>query len=89
MKIYDKYMCEIKEVTNETIVNVYTNKHSHRICIHKITGYGQGWYLSVPSLLIDNLDLKTTYFDEAVFNAKSKVKKRLEELQEQYKGFIE
>lgn len=88
MKIYDKYMCEIKEVTNETIVNVYTTKHSHRICIHKIIGYGDGWYLSLPSLLINDLDLKTNNFDQALFNAKVKVKRRLEEMQEFYKDFI-
>lgn len=87
--MYDKYMCKIKEVTNETIVNVYTKNSRYRICIHKIIGYGDGWYLSVANLSINDLDLKTNNFEEAVFNAKKEVKERLEEIQEHYKAFIE
>lgn len=53
-----------KENTARTIYNLKDNNLG--ICIHKICGLGEAWFLTCSKLGIDDYNLKTENFNEAV-----------------------
>lgn len=63
---------------------VFTNKKNERLRIHKIHGYGDGWYLSCETLGFYQRNLNTEDFDEAVEKTKNIVFERIIELQNLY-----
>ena len=59
------------------------------ICIHKIYGCGDAWYLNCNELGIENLQLKSENLFRCVDQAKEILKKQLELLNERFNNFYE
>lgn len=57
------------------------------ICIHKICGCGDAWYLNCNELGIDNLQLKSENLFRCVDEAKEILKQKLELLNERFNNF--
>lgn len=57
------------------------------ICIHKICGCGDAWYLNCNELEIDNLQLKSENLFRGVDEAKEILKQQLELLNERFNNF--
>lgn len=66
-----------------------TQGHGIDICIHKICGCGDTWYLNCNELGIDNLQLKSENLFRCVDEAKEILKKQLELLNERFNNFYE
>ena len=66
-----------------------TQDHGIGICIHKICGCGDTWYLNCNELGIDNLQLKSENLFRCVDEAKEILKKQLELLNERFNNFYE
>ena len=66
-----------------------TQSHGIYICIHKICGCGDAWYLNCNELGIDNLQLKSENLFRCVDEAKEILKKQLELLNERFNNFYE
>lgn len=66
-----------------------TQGHGIDICIHKICGCGDTWYLNCNELGIDNLQLKSENLFRCVDETKEILKKQLELLNERFNNFYE
>lgn len=66
-----------------------TQDHGINICIHKICGCGDAWYLNCNELGIDNLQLKSENLFRCVDEAKEILKQQLELLNERFNNFYE
>nr|DAJ18873.1 MAG TPA: hypothetical protein [Siphoviridae sp. ctQHO9] len=64
-----------------------TQDHGINICIHKICGCGNVWYLNCNELGIDNLRLKSENLFRGMDEAKEILKKQLESLNERFDNF--
>lgn len=66
-----------------------TQGHGIDICIHKICGCGDTWYLNCNELGIDNLQLKSENLFRCVDEAKEILKQKLELLNGRFNNFYE
>lgn len=66
-----------------------TQGHGIDICIHKICGCGDTWYLNCNELGIEKLRLKSENLFRCVDEAKEILKKQLELLNERFNNFYE
>lgn len=66
-----------------------TQSHGIDICIHKICGCGDAWYLNCNELGINNLQLKSENLFRRVDEAKEILKQQLELLNERFNNFYE
>jgi hypothetical protein len=66
-----------------------TQGHGIDICIHKICGCGDTWYLNCNELGIDNLQLKSENLFRGMDEAKEILKQQLELLNERFNNFYE
>jgi hypothetical protein len=66
-----------------------TQSHGIDICIHKICGCGDAWYLNCNELGINNLRLKSENLFQCVDEAKEILKQQLELLNERFNNFYE
>lgn len=64
-----------------------TQDYGIDICIHKICGCGDTWYLNCHELGIDNLLLKSENLFRCVDESKEILKKQLELLNERFNNF--
>lgn len=64
-----------------------TKDYGIDICIHKICGCGDAWYLNCRELRIDNLQLKSENLFRCVDEAKEILKKQLELLNARFDNF--
>lgn len=86
MKLLDQYGIEIDK--NNPPSMVYPATKTIRICIHNYAGRGKKWFLSAPELRINNEELKTENFTEALENAKRYVGKRFLAIKADVEKFI-
>lgn len=68
---------------------IFSIKGQADICIHKIHGLGDKFYLTCGQLNFCSFGLNTDDFNTAVNNAKKVVKVRMERLNAVYTNFIE
>lgn len=66
-----------------------TQGHGIDICIYKICGCGDTWYLNCNELGIDNLQLKSENLFRCVDEAKEILKQKLELLNGRFNNFYE
>lgn len=66
-----------------------TQSHGIDICIHKICGCGDAWYLDCNELGINNLRLKSENLFRCVDETKEILKQQLELLNERFNNFYE
>lgn len=66
-----------------------TQGHGIDICIHKICGCGDTWYLNCNELGIDNLQLKSENLFRCVDEAKEILRQKLELLNGRFNNFYE
>ena len=64
-----------------------TQDYGIDICIHKICGCGDAWYLNCHELGIDNLQLKSENLFRCVDESKEILKKKLELLNARFNDF--
>lgn len=86
MKLVDRYGIKIDRSNPPSMV--YTTLPKVKICIHKICGYGDGWYLNCYTLQISNNDLRTTDFEKALENAKEVITKEFSAIRRDIEKFI-
>lgn len=67
---------------------VYAELTKVKICIHKIHGCGDGWYLSSYTLQITDNNLQTTDFEKALENAKEVVTKEFSAIRRDIEKFV-
>lgn len=65
--------------------SVFTTKE--RVVIHHINGCGETWYLTCHELNIEQHNLETENFEDAVFNARIIILKASQELHDKYVKF--
>ncbi len=85
MKLLNQYGIEIDKSNPPSIV--YADTKILKICIHNYAGCGKEWYLSIPDIGIQEKDLKTEDFTEALENAKKIVIKRFAVIREEIEKF--
>lgn len=54
--------------------------YGQRVTIHKIHGYGNGFYLTCRALGYEDLDLGTEDFTQAIDTAKKEIRKKVDKL---------
>lgn len=86
MKLVDRYGIEIDR--NNPPSMVYAKLPNTKICIHKIHGCGDGWYLSCHNLQITDHDLKNADFEKALENAKEVIANEFSALRRDIEKFI-
>lgn len=74
-------------VESGTIFRIKEN--GFNICIHKIIGCGDAWYLNCAELGIDDLPLKNSNFFGCVKDTKEIIKNRLETLNARFHSLYE
>lgn len=74
-------------VESGTIFRIREN--GFNICIHKIIGYGDAWYLNCAELGIDDLPLKNRNLFGCVKDAKEIIKNKLETLNARFHSLYE
>ena len=55
-----------------------------RICIHRLVGIQDEWFLDCAALRLSNVDLQEKEFDKAVNKSKSIIGNKIKELQEEF-----
>lgn len=67
----------------------YAKKIGRSVTIHKLHGFGNGWYLTCRDLDIERENLRTEDFDQAIQKAKDIVRLKLFSFNQLFKDFLE
>jgi hypothetical protein len=84
MRLVNQYGSEVDIKKLPTMV--YTADRN--ICIHKIRQCGDNWYLNCYALGLNDYNLQTTDFREAIIRSKIELCCKLKKLDEAVSGFI-
>ena len=84
MRWLNRYRIEVKEPESM----MYADVPGIRICVHRIVGIA-GWFLSCPTLRIDDVNLHTDDFYKATEQAKVVIREEVEKLETAVNKFLE
>ena len=76
-----------QELNTGTVFDV--KKIGRRVTIHKMHGFGNGWYLTCRDLGIEKENLRTKDFEQAIQKAKDTVRLKLFSFNQLFKDFWE
>ena len=76
-----------QELNTGTVYDV--KKIGRRVTIHKMHGFGNGWYLTCRDLGIEKENLRTKDFEQAIQKAKDTVRLKLFSFNQLFKDFWE